>query len=124
VGAHRLAASEMTDRPFAPTNGLFAWTSGYANMSHVFVGLIIIFVLGVGNFALHAAVLKSGHPLLGQMPGFVHKLGGRLTLVAEFFVLLAAMLLAANGFAGLVWAYGGYSALNALSSWLILTRRI
>lgn len=93
-------------------------------MSHVFIGLIIIFMLGVGNFALHAAVLKSGHPLLGQMPGFVHKLGGRLTLLAEFLVLLAAMLLAANGWAGLVWAYAGYSALNALSSWLILTRRI
>ena len=86
--------------------------------------LIIIFVLGIGNFALHRAVLESGHPLLGQMPGFVEMLGGRLTLVAEFLVLLAAMTLAANGWAGLVWAYAAYSVLNGLSAWLILSGRI
>jgi hypothetical protein len=39
-------------------------------------------------------------------------------------VLLAALLLAANGWAGLAWAYLAYSALNALSAWLILTNRI
>lgn len=83
-----------------------------------------MFFLGVGNFALHQAVLDSGHPLVGQMPGFVQLLGGRLTLVAEFLVLVAAMLLAANGWEGLVWAYGFYSALNALSAWLILSGRI
>ena len=86
--------------------------------------LIIIFLLGVLNFALHGAVLASGHRLLGQMPGLIRALGGRLTLVAEFLVLLAAMLLAANGWSGLVWAYAVYSGLNALSAWLILTDRI
>lgn len=93
-------------------------------MSCVVFGLVVIFLLGIVNFALHGAVLKSGHRLIGQMPGFVQMLGGRLTLLAEFLVLLAAMLLTANGWAGLVWAYGGYSVLNALSAWLILTRRI
>lgn len=88
------------------------------------LGLIVIFLLGVANFALHGAVLKSGHPLLEQMPGFVQALGGRLTLLAEFLVLLAAMLLTANGWAGLVWAYAGYSVLNAMSAWLILSGRI
>lgn len=86
--------------------------------------ILVIFVLGVVNFTLHRAVLDSGHPLVGQMPRFVHLLGGRLTLIAEFLILLAAMLLAANGWAGLVWAYAGYSALNALSAWAILTGRI
>lgn len=88
------------------------------------VPLSIIFVLGITNFALHYAVLDSGHPLVGQLPGFVRLLGGKLTLVAEFLILLAAMLLAANGWAGLVWAYGAYTALNALSAWAILTGRI
>ena len=32
------------------------------------MALAFIFVLGIGNFALHKAVLESGHPLLGQMP--------------------------------------------------------
>ena len=87
-------------------------------------GLIVIFILGVANFTMHSAVLNSGHKLLGQMPGFVQVLGGRLTLVAEFLVLLAAMLLVANGWGSLVWAYAGYSALNAVSAWLILSGRI
>ena len=86
--------------------------------------LAVIFVLGVGNFALHKAVLESGHALLGQVPGYIHMLGGRLSLVTEFLVLLAALLLAANGWPVLVWAYLAYSALNAISAWLILTNRV
>lgn len=88
------------------------------------VSLIVIFLLGIANFALHSAVLNSGHPMLDQMPDIVQALGGRLTLLAEFLVLLAAMLLAANGWDGLVWVYGGYSALNAVSAWLVLSGRI
>lgn len=88
------------------------------------MAIILIFLLGIGNFALHKAVLESGHPLLGQMPWFVHMLGGRVTMVTEFLVLLAALLLAANGWPELVWAYAIYSGLNALAAWLILSNRI
>ena len=88
------------------------------------MAIVVIFLLGIGNFALHKAVLESRHPMLGQMPWFVHMLGGRLTMVTEFLVLLAAMLLAANGWVGLAWAYLAYSALNAIAAWLILTDRL
>lgn len=88
------------------------------------MAIIVIFLLGIGNFALHKAVLESGHPLLGRMPWFVHMLGGRITMLTEFLVLLAALLLAANGWPGLAWAYAIYSALNAVSAWLILSDRI
>ncbi|WP_427966136.1 hypothetical protein [Altererythrobacter sp.] len=88
------------------------------------MAILFIFFLGIGNFALHKAVLESGHPLLGQMPWFVHMLGGRLTMITEFLVLLAAMLLAYGGWPGLVWAYLAYSALNAVAAWLILTDRV
>jgi len=88
------------------------------------MAIVIIFFLGIGNFALHKAVLESGHPLLGQMPWFVHMLGGRITMVTEFLVLLAALLLAANGWPGLVWAYAIYSVLNLVSAWLILSGRL
>lgn len=88
------------------------------------MALAFIFVLGIGNFALHKAVLESGHPLLGQMPWFVHMLGGRITMATEFLVLLAALLLAANGWPGLVWAYLAYTCLNAIAAWLILTDRV
>jgi hypothetical protein len=86
--------------------------------------VIVIFVLGVANFAMHKAVLESGHPLVGQMPAIVHKLGGRVTLAAEFVLLLGAMLLVAAGHAGWGWTYLGYTALNAVAAWLILGRRI
>ena len=88
------------------------------------LAVAVILILGVGNFALHRAVLESGHPMIGQMPGFVQTLGGRLSLVAEFLVLLAALLLAANGWPALAWAYLAYSALNGLAAWLILSGRI
>lgn len=114
----------MTECHGSLTNGLFQRTSVYSILSYVILGLAIVFLLGVLNFALHSAVLKSGHPLMEEMPDIWRLLGGRLSLVAEFLVLLAAMLLVANGWEILAWAYGGYSALNALSAWLILTRRI
>jgi hypothetical protein len=46
-------------------------------MSCVALALIIIFLLGVGNFVLHRTVLERGHPLIEQMPWFVSLLGGR-----------------------------------------------
>jgi hypothetical protein len=86
--------------------------------------ILAIFVLGIANFAMHKAVLESGHPMVGQMPPLVQRLGGRITLVAEFVLLLGAMLLVAAGFAGWGWGYLGYTLLNALAAWLILGRRI
>ena len=86
--------------------------------------VVMIFVLGIANFAMHKAVLESGHPLVGQMPALVHRLGGRITLAAEFGLLLGAMLLVAAGHAGWGWAYLGYTSVNALAAWLILGRRI
>ena len=88
------------------------------------MALLLIFLLGVGNFAMHGAVLASGHPMLGRSPWFVHMLGGRITLVTEFLLLLAAMLLVAEGWSWVPWAYSAYSALNGIAAWLILTRRV
>lgn len=88
------------------------------------MALLAIFVLGVANFALHGAVLGSRHPLLGEAAWFVHLLGGRVSLLTEFALLLAALLLAASGWLWVAWVYLGYSCLNALGAWLILTRRV
>ena len=86
--------------------------------------LVLTFLLGAGNFALHKAVLESRHPLLGRVPWFVHMLGGRGSLVVEFLMLLAALLLVAEGYPAWAWAYLGYTALNGVAAWLILTRRV
>lgn len=88
------------------------------------MAVLLVFLLGVGNFAMHAAVLGSGHPLLGRMPWYVHLLGGRASLAAEFLLLLAGLLLSYYVAPGWAWGYLGYTALNALGAWLILSRRV
>lgn len=88
------------------------------------MALLFTFLLGIGNFAMHKAVLESRHPLLGQLPWFGHLLGRRISLASEFLVLFAALLLVARGNAAWAWAYFGYSMVNAVGAWLILGRRI
>ena len=88
------------------------------------MAILLLFLLGVANFAMHKAVLESGHPLLGQMPWFIHLLGGRFSLLVEFLMLLGSMLMVTQGSAGWVWGYAAYSGLNGLSAWLILSGRV
>ncbi len=88
------------------------------------MGLILIFLLGIANFAVHKAVLESRHPLLGQVPMFFHLLGGRFSLIVEFLMLLGALLMVSHGSDGWVWLNLGYSGVNAVSAWLILTGRV
>jgi ABC-type Co2+ transport system permease subunit len=88
------------------------------------VVIIFVFLLGIGNFTLHRAVLSSGHPALAQMAWLVEGLDGRASFLLEFALLFAALLLAAGGHPGWAGAYFIYSALNALAAWLILSRRM
>lgn len=88
------------------------------------MGLLLLFLLGIGNFAAHEAVLKSRHPLLDQVPLYFHVLGGKFSLAVEFVMLLGAMLMVAQGAMGWAIFYAVYSAVNIAAAWLILTRRI
>ena len=88
------------------------------------MAILLTFLFGVANFAMHRAVMESGHPLLDRMPWFYHALNRRLALAVEFLLLLGTLLLAAQGAAWAALGYALYSALNALAAWLILTRRV
>jgi hypothetical protein len=88
------------------------------------MAIVTLFLLGIANFAMHKAVLESGHPLIGHSPWFVHLLGGRFSLAVEFFMLLGAMLMVDAGAHGWAWGYGVYSLVNGLAAWLILSGRI
>jgi hypothetical protein len=107
---------------FGPHQRPSAADERFANWDKVVI--FFVFLLGIGNFALHRAVLRSGHPALAQMAWLVEGLGGRASLVLEFALLLAALLLAAGGHPEWAWVYLGYSLLNALAAWLILSRRM
>jgi hypothetical protein len=85
--------------------------------------LLVIFVLGVVNFAMHKAVLNSRHPMLAQMPWF-ELLGGRFSLAVEFLLLVGALLLAVYGHPAWGWGYLVYSVLNGFAGWLIVSRRV
>ncbi len=88
------------------------------------MALIFVFLLGIANFAMHKAVLESGHPMLVQLPSIFRSPGGRMSLFVEFMMLLGTMLVVVNGSAMWVLGYATYSAMNGLSAWLILTHRI
>lgn len=88
------------------------------------MALIFVFLLGIANFAMHKAVLESGHPMLVQLPSIFRSPGGRMSLFVEFMMLLGTMLVVVNGSMMWVLGYAAYSAMNGLSAWLILTHRI
>ena len=87
--------------------------------------IFAVFLLGIGNFAAHKAVLESGHPMLDALPSFYKSGGGQFSLWFEFALLLSAMLLAGNGWPAMaITAYGIYTLLNLGTAWLILSGRI
>jgi hypothetical protein len=86
------------------------------------MALIVTFLLGIGNFAMHKAVLHSLHSLM-KVPALA-RLGGPVSLGLEFAMLLTVMLLVGFGYHGWAWAYAGYSLLNGLCAWLILSGRV
>lgn len=88
------------------------------------MAILITFLLGIGNFALHRAVMDSGHALLGRMPWLVNALGMRITFAVEFALLLAALFFAADNIVSGPIAYVVYSVLNSFSAWLLLTDRV
>ncbi|MBS0482691.1 MAG: hypothetical protein JSR96_11180 [Proteobacteria bacterium] len=88
------------------------------------MALLVTFLLGIANFVLHKAVLDSRHPLLGSLAGFFHLLGGRAGLGIEFAILLGTLIVVAQGAAIWAWFYAGYTAVNALSAWLILGGKV
>ena len=87
------------------------------------MALVLMFLLGMANFAFSKAVLESGHPLLGHT-GSMRMFGGRVGLIIEFVVLLGSMIMVDSGATGWAWAYGFYTLANAMGAWLVLTRRV
>jgi hypothetical protein len=85
---------------------------------------LVIFVLGIANFALNRAVYESRHPLLIRLPRASRLLGNRAALVTEFAVLFFALLLSTEGWPGFAWAYAAYTGFNGVAAWLILTGRV
>lgn len=88
------------------------------------MALVIVFLLGIVNFAAHRAVIESGHPLVAALPRAFRLLGGRMSLAVEFAMLLGALWMVSAGSSGWALAYICYTGVNGLAAWLILSGRV
>ena len=88
------------------------------------ITVILCFLLGVANFALHAAVLHSGHEFVEDTKQYFGRhFGKSASYVLEFAVLLAALVFSYSGSILAVIVYAGYSGLNMFAAWLLLSGR-
>jgi Flp pilus assembly protein TadG len=84
--------------------------------------LITCFFLGIGNFAMHKAVVESGHPFVEDTKRYFGAYFGRNgSYLVEFAILAGAMLMAFGGSGWIVAVYTLYTSFNALSAWLLLS---
>lgn len=88
------------------------------------MAIIVIFCLGIGNFAVHKAVLETRHPMIWQRQWLTDRLGMNFSLFIEFLVLVGAMLLVDGGYENWMWGYLVYSAVNGFAGWLILSHKV
>ena len=84
--------------------------------------IVLVFFMGIANFALHRAVLSQRNSLLADAPWLASRKAGLVTLSIEFSVLLAAMALAFGERSWAVAAYAIYTLANAGAAWFILRR--
>lgn len=86
--------------------------------------LILCFLMGIGNFAMHAAVVDSGHPFVEDTKLYFGRYFGKYASYAiELVILISAMLFAQWGSTVVVFVYGGYTVLNGIAAWLLFSRR-
>ncbi len=82
-------------------------------------------MLGIGNFAMHRAVIESGHPFVEDSKlHFGKHFGKYSSYIIEFVILTGSMLFAAAGYGIAAAVYVLYSVLNALAAWLLLSGRV
>lgn len=74
---------------------------------------------------MHKAVLESGHPFIEDTKLYFGKhFGQNSSYALEFFILAGAMLFASSGPVLIVFLYGGYSLLNAIAAYLLLSGKV
>ena len=88
------------------------------------VALIALFLAGMGNFAMHRAVLDSRDPEVQAMVAPVVGAVGRPVMLAfEFALLLGAMLATTKAPVAALIVYGFYTIGNVMAYTWVTTRR-
>lgn len=87
--------------------------------------LILAFLMGVGNFAMHKAVAESDHPFVRDTKRYFGKhFGKNGSYAIELMLLIGAMLFAKDGSMLIVILYGIYTGFNVFATWMLLNNRI
>ena len=78
--------------------------------------ILIIFLCGIGNFAMHRAFMESDDPLIQQMvKPLADKAGPHITYIFEFLLLVGAMAIATRSWFTALILYGLYTARSAIT---------
>lgn len=88
------------------------------------MALVITLLLGIGNFAWHRAVIESGHRMVSEMPPESLRVLRNFSLSLEFVLLCGALFAVKSGHTHWIWAYLGYSLINAGAAWMIIKGRV
>ena len=84
--------------------------------------LILCFLLGAANFAMHKAVAESGHPFVEDAKrSFGAFIGPYGSYAIELALLIGAMWLANEGSWAVSLMYVAYTAINVVATWLLLS---
>ena len=87
--------------------------------------IIISFILGVANFAMHKAVLESGHPFVEDSKIYFGKhFGKNGSYFLEFAILLGVLIFSHSGSWVALLIYIIYTLLNMLAAWMLLSNRL
>lgn len=87
------------------------------------MAVVLVLLLGIGNFAAQGAVMASNHPMVARSP--LGQPAAKWTVRAiEFALLVGALTLARGGWAGAAIAYGLYTGMNLFAAWLMLKRKL
>jgi hypothetical protein len=86
--------------------------------------VILCFLMGVANFAMHKAVAESGHPFVEDTKRYFSRhFSPYGSYAIELALLIGAMLFAQEGAVLVVLVYGAYTGMNGIATWLLLSGR-
>ena len=86
--------------------------------------LIVCFVMGVANFAMHKAVSESGHPFVEETKlYFSPQFSPYGSYAIELVLLIGALWFAHEGSLPVSLTYSVYTGINAVTTWLLLSGR-
>lgn len=88
------------------------------------MAVVLTFLLGMGNFAWHSAVLNSGHSMVHDVTAGQRQMIRWSSMALEFILLCAALYAVSSGVAVWFWVYFAYSVINGSAAWLIVSRRV